>query len=103
MDVLLRFKNAVQSDWSEAAVLSAPDGCTLKDPYIGPGIRLPDLVRAAPERRLHEGALPDGLADPWEELSVAGTAYSFTTLTPQTRIRSYGRSAASVLSRRSLP
>lgn len=88
MDVLLRFKRPGDTDWSSPVALSAPDGRTLADPHLAPATPLPESVRATLEGRLAAGCPPEGFGDQWEEFSVSGTTYAFTTITPQLRLRS---------------
>lgn len=88
MEVLLRFKRPGDTEWSPPVALIAPDSRTLVDPYLAPATPLPEPVKAALEVRLSAGCPPEGFSDQWEEFLVSGTTYSFTTITPQLRLRS---------------
>jgi hypothetical protein len=88
MNVLVRYRPHDRSGWSRPVLLLAPDGRTLHDPHIAPGVPLPAAASQVIERRLSEGRLPDALRQEWTEFSVGRTGYSFTTLTPQLRDRS---------------
>lgn len=88
MDVLLRFKRPGDADWSTPVVLSSPDGRSLAEPYLAPATPLPAPVRVALEERLGAASPPEGSSDHWEEFSVSGTTYAFSTITPLLRLRS---------------
>lgn len=88
MDVLLRYRSEARSEWSQPVVLRAPDGRTLQEPFLAPGVALPGPVTRAIEEQLSAGPPPDGLREEWLEFSVGGALYSFTTITPQLRLRS---------------